>query len=213
MSLRLLAAAGVVCAVGWWYSPLSPRVPAPPALADGATPGCPMPPPGSGGAPPLQSAVPASTSPFRLQAAALQPLAGFSLQARVLSREDYAFGREAELSPTDLALGWARMADDAPLAALEISQSGRWYHYRWRGEPPLPPDEIARSSANMHLIPADANVARSLRAVRAGDRVRVDGWLVEAIAPDGWRWRSSLTRDDQGGGACELVYVCAISRL
>ena len=31
-------------------------------------------------------------------------------------------------------------------------------------------------------------------------------------AADGWRWRSSLTRDDSGGGACELVYVCSITR-
>jgi hypothetical protein len=46
--------------------------------------------------------------------------------------------------------------------------------------------------------------------VRAGDRVRIEGWLVEATAPDGWRWRSSLTREDTGNGACELVYVCAI---
>ena len=212
MSLRVLAATAGVCAIGWWYSPLSPRVPGAPALADGVTPGCPMPPRVQAGAPPLQSAVPASMSPFRLQAAALQPLAGFSLQARVLAREDYAFGREAALSPTDLALGWAGMADEATLARLEISQPGRWYHYRWQGEPPLPQDEIARSSANMHLIPADAAVARALRTVRPGDRVRVEGWLVEASAPDGWRWRSSLSRDDQGGGACELVYVCAISR-
>lgn len=70
--------------------------------------------------------------------------------------------------------------------------------------------EIVRSSANMHLIPADAAVAQALRGVRAGQNVRIDGWLVQADAPDGWRWRSSLTREDSGGGACELVYVCGI---
>jgi len=47
--------------------------------------------------------------------------------------------------------------------------------------------------------------------VRAGDRVRIDGWLVNVEAGDGWRWRSSLTREDSGSGACELVYACAIS--
>jgi hypothetical protein len=30
---------------------------------------------------------------------------------------------------------------------------------------------------------------------------------VEADRPGGWRWRSSLTRDDTGPGARELVYV------
>jgi hypothetical protein len=41
--------------------------------------------------------------------------------------------------------------------------------------------------------------------------VRIEGWLVEAVAPDGWRWRSSTTRDDSGNGACELIYVCSIT--
>jgi hypothetical protein len=75
----------------------------------------------------------------------------------------------------------------------------------------LPKDEIARSSANMHMIPSDVRVAAALRKVREGDDVRIDGWLVQVDAADGWRWRSSTTRDDTGSGACELVYVCAIT--
>jgi hypothetical protein len=67
------------------------------------------------------------------------------------------------------------------------------------------------SSANMHIIPADGRVADALDAVREGDRVRIDGWLVNVEAGDGWRWRSSLSREDSGGGACEVVYACAIS--
>ena len=210
MNLRLVTVLLALCAIGWWYSPVSPRVPKPPALAAGATAGCPMPPRAEAGGAPLQSTSPRSLSVFALEAATLQPLAGFSIDARVLSREDYSMGREAGLSPTDLALGWQEMADDAVLSRLDISQSGRWYRYRWQGEPPLAPARIARSSANMHMIPSDAEVARALRQVRAGDRVRIEGWLVEAAAPDGWRWRSSLTREDTGNGACELVYVCAI---
>jgi hypothetical protein len=161
----------------------------------------------------LQSPVPDGFNDIRLRPARLQPLAGFSVDARVLSREDYSLGREADLSPTDLALGWGRMRDDAVLARLEIGQGARFYHYRWRDPPPLPPAEIARSSANMHMIPADDVVAAELHRVRPDDNVRIDGWLVEARSADGGRWRSSLTREDSGNGACELVYVCAIRRL
>ena len=64
----------------------------------------------------------------------------------------------------------------------------------------------------MHMLPADDAVAAALGDVEAGERVRIDGWLVQVNAPDGWRWRSSLTREDSGGGACELVYVCAVTR-
>ena len=31
--------------------------------------------------------------------------------------------------------------------------------------------------------------------------------LVEATSEDGWRWRSSLTREDTGARSCELVFV------
>jgi len=212
MGLRGWGLVVLLVTVGWWYSPMSPRVPAPAAPAEGVAITCPPPPRVERGAAPLQSPVPASLAPFRLEAAELQPLAGFSVDARVLSREDYLAGRESDLSPTDLALGWDRMRETSVLDRLEISQSGRWYQYRWQGDPPLPPQEIARSSANMHMIPADQAVAAALARIDAGDRVRIDGWLVEAVTPDGWRWRSSTTRDDTGGGACELVYVCAITR-
>lgn len=211
LSTALLAMAAIALA-GWWFSPHSPRVPATPAHAVGDAAGCPLPPLVANGAIPLQSPVPPSLSPFRLEGATLQPLAGFSIEARVLSREDYSLGREADYSPTDLALGWGRMSDAAVLSRLDISQSSRWYHYRWHGDPPIPPDEIVRSSANMHMIPSDATVAASLRAVEPGKRVRIDGWLVQVDASDGWHWRSSTTREDSGDGACEVVYVCSVSR-
>lgn len=205
----VLFAGTALMALVWWFSSRSPQGA---AQASAASPGCPLPPAVGKGNAPLQSEVPDSLRPFTLAAATLKPLAGFSVDARVLSREDYRMGREAELSPTDLALGWERMREDQVISQLSISQSSRWYSYRWEQEPPLPPQEIATSSANMHMIPADAAVADALDAIRKGDNVRIDGWLIEASAPDGWRWRSSTTREDTGGGACEVIYVCSISK-
>jgi len=214
VSLRSWGAAALVLVlIGWWYSPLSPRVPAFAKPASGYQSNCPAPPTVTAGEPPLQSPVPVSLGDFKLADADLQPLAGFSVDARVLSRQDYNWGRESQLSPTDLALGWGHMRDDDVLARLDISQASRWYYYRWTGEPPLPPDEIARSSANMHLIPSDAATAEALHDVRVGSRVRINGWLVEATSPDGYRWRSSLSRDDTGAGACEVIYVCSLTSL
>lgn len=162
---------------------------------------------------PLQSAVPEDLRSFRLQGATLHPLAGLSVSARVLGREDYRIGREADYSPTDLALGWQRMRDDAVLTRLDITQSGRWYRYRWEGQPPLPMQEIVVSSANMHMIPSNRATAMALARLRKDQHVRIDGWLVEVRADDGWTWRSSTTREDSGEGACEVVYVCDITPL
>lgn len=137
----------------------------------------------------------------------LEPLADYAIRARLLSREDYRFDAGAALSPVDFALGWRGMSDSAVLAQLEIGQSARFYSYRWRDQPPLPPQDIARDSANMHLIPADARVARALERMREGAIVELRGQLVRARRADGWTWVSSLTRNDTGAGACELMLV------
>lgn len=216
MSFRTaLVLLGLLCALVWWQATRPTGIPATQpgngTATRAASSHCPMPPRTRRGSAPLQTDIPAGITLAAVDDANLKPLAGFSIEARVLGREDYRMGREADYSPTDLALGWGRMTDDAVISRLDISQGGRWYRYSWRDAPPIPVDEIVRSSANMHMIPADDAVAAALRRIERGQRVRIDGWLVEVNANDGWRWRSSLTREDSGGGACEVVYVCSIT--
>lgn len=180
------------------------------ALPGQAAFSCLLPPPASP-VEPRQTEVPGGMAAFQHGEFVLSPLAGFSIEARVLGREDYRFDAGASLSPTDLALGWNAMANPDNYRRLDISQSGRWYRYRWGAEgPPLPLGEIIRSSANMHLIPANESVAQALSRVRPDQTVRLQGWLVEANRDD-YVWRSSTTREDSGNGACELIYVCALS--
>lgn len=140
----------------------------------------------------------------------LTPRAHFDLSARVLSRADYRFDAGADLVPTDLALGWQQMSDSAVLDHIEISQANRFYFWSVRRFP-IPRRVIETESANMHLIPADAEVRRALKRVRVGDVITLDGYLVDARRGNGFVWRTSLTRDDTGAGACELVYVEQLS--
>jgi len=139
----------------------------------------------------------------------LTPLATFSIRARVLATTDYYFGREADLSPLDLALGWGRMSDENVLKNISITQGGRFYYWRVNAFP-IPREEIQTHSANMHMIPADAATRKALQSIRVGHVVHLQGYLVEAKAADGWRWTSSLTREDTGNGACELVLVQSV---
>lgn len=191
MRLILTAAiAGTLCML-WWTSE-RPSAAMPGALAPLA---------------PVQLATDRD-APFERDGYIMQPLARFEATAKVLGREDYWMDKESELSPTDLALGWGRMSDPQVTAQLDIEQRGRWYHYGWSGlTPPIPLGEIVRSSANMHFIPADDDAAAALDRVREGQVVRFSGYLVEVRKADGWRWRSSLTREDSGGGACEVVLL------
>jgi hypothetical protein len=154
--------------------------------------------------------VPTITQTLTLNGYQIQPLADFSIEARVLSTKHYNLGREADLAPVDLALGWGRMSDETVLARIEISQTGRFYFWR-TDDFPIPPEEIETHSANMHMVPADKLIERQLEQVRPGQVVTISGQLIEAQANDGWRWRSSLTREDTGNGACELVLVKSLS--
>jgi hypothetical protein len=62
------------------------------------------------------------------------------------------------------------------------------------------------------LIPATEQTARELGRVRIGDLVTLQGKLVDVEIRDGRgavaaRMRTSLSRDDVGSGACEIVWV------
>jgi hypothetical protein len=188
-----------------------PRAGVPAAIVDASGVACPMPPGYADPSQPLQTDVAGRLGALRVNGARIEPLAGLSLQARVLHREDYSFGPEARYSPTDLALGWGPMAAPGMAQRLHVTQGGRWYRYSWdeRG-PPLPPTEVVRNSTNMHMVPADRSVAQALSQVRPDETVRVDGWLIRIQQDDGWRWKSSTSRDDSGEGACELILVCSI---
>ncbi len=147
-----------------------------------------------------------SPATFDLKGYRITPLADFKIRAKVLSREDYSMDAGAELSPVDLALGWGRMSDEQVLADIEISQSGRWY--RWNSASlPIPRQEVSRHSANMHLVPANELVEDDIDGIREGQIIELSGQLSRADRDDGWHWVSSLTRNDKGGGSCELVYV------
>jgi hypothetical protein len=192
----LLLAAGLA----WFgYSRFHPPITYPPGVLVGAEP--------------EQWEVPAGTAPIAHGAYRLKPLAQYWIEARILHRENYHFDRPAQLAPTDLAVGWGPMSDQAVLDRVEISQSMRFYFYQYRNPPPIPQGEIARHSANMHIIPADDQIAAACKSFRAGELVRLEGQLVEATGPQIGIWRSSLRRDDTGNGACELFLVQKISRL
>jgi hypothetical protein len=145
--------------------------------------------------------------PIQVGEVKLTPRARFSLEARVLSRERYYLGSAAALMPVDIAFGWAEMSDSALISKLSISQSMRFYYWSYSGTRPVEHDVIIRSSANMHLIPQNKDVEAVLLQARAGDVVNLEGDLVDVRKGNDWWMNTSLTRDDSGAGACEIIYV------
>lgn len=144
---------------------------------------------------------------IKLEDYRLTPRALFELRARVLSREDYRWDAGADLAPVDLALGWGAMSDQAVLDRIEVSQGARWYRTRYDYPAPMADREIIRQSGNMHMVPANAAIRARLKQIRRGDLVWLRGYLVDADHDSGFRWRTSLSREDTGDGACEVFYI------
>jgi hypothetical protein len=158
---------------------------------------------------PMQT--PTRAAPFSYGDYQITPLASYDVEARVLSVEPYSMDSGSRLSPLDFAVGWGPMSDSAVLDHFRVSQGARFFT--------IYPDDTAidlrtalRGSANMHLIPATSDVREQLERVRAGHIVRLQGLLVRVDGPRGYVWKSSLTREDTGAGACELFYVEEVAR-
>jgi len=135
--------------------------------------------------------------------------ASYEITARVLRKEIYRVDGGATLAPVDLGLGWGRMSDTAVIDQLDFSQMGRflyWKPHDWTRFP-LSPQETLTHAAQVHSIPANDKVESQLRKLRPGQLVRLSGYLVDVRGPGGFRWNTSLRRDDTGDGACELMWI------
>lgn len=146
-------------------------------------------------------------TPFQHLGATFTPRAAYRLRGRLLARTPYRMGRTADYSPLDFAIGWGAMSDNRVLDMLEFNPTNRFFLLRWQNQPPVPEAELFSSLSNNHVIAATAEVERSLARMRPGQVVELEGELVDIDAPDGWHWRTSLIRTDNGGGACEVLFV------
>ena len=186
--LLLLALCGVAF---WFYMDSRGPARAPGVLAPNA---------------PVQSALAPGAKPFELRGYRITPLAAITLEARVIASQRYFSGREAELSALDLVLGWGRMSDSDMLVRVDFAQNDR--RYVWHAyDPAIADDEIKTHTANLHVIPATAELDAKLKSLRPGHLAQLQGLLVEARAADGWKWGSSLAQAAGAAPADELVWV------
>lgn len=137
----------------------------------------------------------------------VERIAQYLITARVLGTERYRFDEFSEIAPWDFALAWGPAAASDVQAALSISQSNRWYYWRAK-KLPLSPTVLNEHMANVHLVPAHAHIEQLLGRIKRGMVVQLQGSLINAQHLASKRWyRSSTTRSDRGGGACEILLV------
>jgi hypothetical protein len=145
---------------------------------------------------------------IRLQPRAIYKITGYAAETsrQLLDKWDFVM-------PMDVALVWGPIADPAVLSHLKFHLSERYVSYWYDATTPSSAvGKLPSHIANNHLIPADEEVARALDRIRIGDLVTLRGKLVDVGIHDGdgrqvFRSRTSLTRDDVGSGACEIIWV------
>ena len=158
--------------------------------------------------PPVQTAT--TRPPFAYKEFRLTPRAEYAITARVFSTRHYHWNfidRFYRVAPEDLAVGWGPLSDYKNKALLHIHQEDRFFKYRWRGEPPYPPAVMIANMANNHIVPANDEMADRLSHVRPGDLVHMEGALIDVDDPERGTIATSLTRDDTGPGACEILWL------
>lgn len=138
--------------------------------------------------------------------------AEFNVSAKVLSKRRYRWDRLTPLVPWDFALGWGELSDETVLKRTSVSQGDRFmfWHLQDSG---LNLKMVETSSANMHLIPANETILQLMQSIPVGAIIRLRGKLVDLQLANGAIVPTSLTRQDTGAGACEIVYVESIQVL
>ena len=134
----------------------------------------------------------------------------YEISGEVLSIETYNVAFKNEFFDVDLGLIWGPRSAELK-RRYTFNQGGRWLF--WSSKDPVSDDErryITAHISNNHLIPAAGrrNLVKAVRWPGRGDKVRIAGYLVTIKDPSGGvAASSSISREDSGAGACEVIWV------
>lgn len=135
-------------------------------------------------------------------------LQSFKGDFRILGSKIYTDDEQAKFSPIDYAVSWGLFAQPEIARHITVNQYNRYLNWKM-DRVPVPIEQATQMVSNMHIIPANPQIAKAIKQVKRGDLVRLQGELVEVRDKD-LVWKSSLTPTDTGDGACEVFRVSSI---
>ena len=145
----------------------------------------------------------------------VRPLYTFYLHGLVVSKHDadawWDWIHRAwndKLNVTDLCVIWGANARNGNYRNLSYS-SGEFVCNVETSSTEVWQAFDMKALSNNHLLTDDPVIARTLKTIRVGDQVHFRGYLAEYSHNEGFHFfrGTSITRTDQGNGACETVYA------
>ncbi len=111
------------------------------------------------------------------------------------------------LNVADYCVVWGTTAAASTLPKVKFWNGQFTCNFSTRNQEAWDNFNISQISNN-HLISAENNIRNKISKLRIGDQIRIKGKLAEYenLNVGGTRG-TSITRDDQGDGACETIYV------
>ena len=143
-----------------------------------------------------------------LKSQSIEVLQPFKGDFRILGSKTYQHDAQAKFSPIDYAVSWGLFAEPEIARHITVNQYDRYLNWKI-DRLPVPAEQAMQMVSNMHIIPANPQIAKEIKKVKRGDLVRLKGELVEVKDQD-LVWTSSLTPTDTGDGACEVFRVSSI---
>ncbi|WP_130803461.1 hypothetical protein [Acinetobacter ihumii] len=144
----------------------------------------------------------------KAQGQSISVLKPFKGDFRILGSKQYRDDEQAKFSPIDFAVSYGLFAHPQIASQIKINQYDRYLNWSLQTLP-VPPDQAMKLVSNMHIIPANPDIAKQITQVKRGDLVRLKGELVE-VKDNNLVWTSSLTPGGVGDGACEVFRVHSI---
>lgn len=156
----------------------------------------------------------------------IMPLAEYSISARIKEKNKFFYMQWEidNLALVDYGLTWGDMAKNEFFNKIYANSNqsviGRMLVFnfkdRYYDSMKYKYAYMLNHVSHTHAIPANKNVKKALNAIRGGQTVKLDGYLVDVFSKNYRRFAmSSLSLSDtndsaRGGGACEIMYVTRV---
>ena len=143
----------------------------------------------------------------------IEPLAEYDIYGLVVTHNDPSgwgdiYHDDSSVDFRDLCLMWGANLNSVIFDNFEFWSEPWTCNARTYSEAAVQAFDQS-ALGNNHLLSADDAVRRTINSVRIGDQIHLTGLLINYYPPGMSEYgrRSSLTRDDTGNGACEVLYV------